>query len=399
MDIIVAYCESWNTPLVTSKHHYLRRLAEQGHRVLYIEVPDTPLSALARPGEFLREKLPKVRAGLVLEAENIWSLTGIYPLPYHRGLGGLFDREWLNSWNQRAFLPRIQKAIRELDFDRPLILSYYPFLFPVLEQLLPSRVVLHMVDEWMGLAGIPRTMGNMLEKMLARADLTIVTSRFLYDRYKGRAKTIRLLRHGTDLKLFSPVAEGTVVADDKVVSLPGKKIGYYGALHKLDFPLIADVARDRADWSFVFVGPTSGSQGLNKPDWLPGNVHLWDSWPRERLPAFLSGLAAFWMPFEPNELSHAMCPIKLYEVLSAGVPIVCSDLVETRDVAGDTVRFAVSPSQHLDALEQAFSEQCAELKKQREMLVSDADWGTRIETFSGLLFGRVNTVGFKQSRA
>lgn len=39
MDFLSGYCEEWGTDLVTSKHHYLRRLAIEENRILYLEAP------------------------------------------------------------------------------------------------------------------------------------------------------------------------------------------------------------------------------------------------------------------------------------------------------------------------------------------------------------------------
>ena len=131
MDIVTCYCESWDTPLRTSKHHYLERLAEKGHRILYIEIPFNPLSVLKRPGEFLDNILPRYRAGVQQVKNNIWAMTGFFPFPYHRGLGGVFDREVLNSLNQKYFLPRLRRAMAYLDIREPVILNYYPLAYQI----------------------------------------------------------------------------------------------------------------------------------------------------------------------------------------------------------------------------------------------------------------------------
>ncbi|KAA3627118.1 MAG: glycosyltransferase [Proteobacteria bacterium] len=277
--------------------------------------------------------------------------------------------------------------MRTLGFDHPVILSYYPLLLPVVDWINPRRVVFHMVDEWQGLAGIPRSMIGLTLGMLARADVTIVSSRPLLERYRDGARDIYLLRHGTDLDLFLPVLEGRVAPDVRVAALPGVKVGYYGALHKLDFGLIHEVASRRPDWSFVFIGPVSGSQGVGALPPLPPNVRFWDVWRREALPGFLAGLDLFWMPFVRNELTHAMCPIKLFEVLSAGKPVVSTDLDETRDAGGEMVEYARDAEGHLSALGSALTLDDEARRKSRSAAVSGYDWSARTAVFSKLLLG------------
>ena len=43
-NFVVLYCEDWNTPLKTSKHHFIERLAFENNKILYIEVPLNPFN-------------------------------------------------------------------------------------------------------------------------------------------------------------------------------------------------------------------------------------------------------------------------------------------------------------------------------------------------------------------
>lgn len=387
MDIIVAYCEPWNTPLRTSKHHYIERLAAAEHRILYVEMPANPLSILRRPRDFFGDTLGRLRAGVRLVARNVWAMTGIFPLPYHRGFNGVFDKLWLNNINQKKFLPRLVNAIGELSFQQPIVLNYFPLIFPVLDAIQPSRTVFHLVDEWQGLSGVPHSMAELTRGMMQRADTTIVSSRRLLERYQGYAREIHLLRHGTDLKLFAPVAEDRVHADQRLSAFPGVKVGYYGALHKLDFDLIRDVALTKPEWFFIFLGPKSGAQGFRPFIHLPSNVLILDPWNREALPGFLAGLDVFWMPFLRNELTHSMCPIKLFEVLSSGVAIVSADLDEIRDAGGAQLEYATNPSEHVAALERSLAFNGPKWRQARAAAVSNYDWSARMAVFSELLFG------------
>ena len=40
-DFIIAYCEEYSTELRTSKHSLVDHLLKKGHRVLYIENPES----------------------------------------------------------------------------------------------------------------------------------------------------------------------------------------------------------------------------------------------------------------------------------------------------------------------------------------------------------------------
>jgi len=385
MDFVVTYCERWDTPLRTSKHHYIERLAADGHRVLYVEMHANPISAIRRFGEFTGHVLPRLRAGVAEVAENIWVMTGFVPLPYHSAMWGIFDRPLVNQINQRVLLPRLKSTQSWLGFRSPILLSYYPLALPIIRELGIERTIFHIVDEWQGMAGIPRSMAQLTHAMLAQADVTIVTSGRLFERYRHLAKRIELLRHGTDIALFGAVASGNASPDPRILALQGKKIGYYGALHKLDTKLIIRVAEARPDWSFVLVGPVTGGQGMGRHVAFPQNVHFLGEMSRASLPKFLAGLDAFWMPFVMNELTQSMCPIKIFEVLSAGLPLVSSDLEECRAVADKHALFASSVEEHLAQLERAAGLRSLEETRQRIEAMQGYDWDNRYQEFLRLI--------------
>jgi glycosyltransferase involved in cell wall biosynthesis len=385
MDFVVTYCERWDTPLRTSKHHYIERLAADGHRILYVEMPANPLSALRRFGEFTSQVLPRIWTGVEEVAENIWVMTGFVPLPYHSALRGILDHPLVNQINQRVLLPRLKAAQASLGFQAPILLSYYPLAFPIIRELGVVRTIFHIVDEWQCMTGIPRSMAKLTHAMLGHADVTVVTSRRLFDRYRLSAKRIELIRHGTDIAMFSAVANGKVSPDPRILSMPGRRIGYYGALHKLDTKLIIQVADARPDWSFALVGPLAGGQGMGRQGVFPSNIHFLGEMPRASLPKFLAGLDAFWMPFVVNELTKSMCPIKIYEVLSAGIPVVSSDLDECRAVAGHHALFARGADEHLTQLERASSLRNPEETQLRAKSMQGNDWDDRYQDFLHVL--------------
>tara|TARA_B100001059_G_scaffold228624_1_gene259984 strand:- start:11401 stop:12183 length:783 start_codon:yes stop_codon:yes gene_type:complete len=256
---------------------------------------------------------------------------------------------------------------------------------PVLDRLAPRKVVFHMVDEWQGIRGIPRSTARLTAEMLKIADTSIVTSRRLYERYAPVAKHIKLLRHGTDLSLFGPVATGRVELDQNTAPYLGIKIGYYGALHKLDFDLVRRMAQSKQEWTFLFVGPEVGGQGVAQKEEFPPNVVFLGAYPRTRLPQFLASIDAFWMPFIVNELTHSMCPIKIFEVLSSGVPFVATDLDESREVAGKIGLFASNDAEHLEKLGEALTSRSREMSERYIEHVAQYDWAVRYKSFLEIL--------------
>jgi len=293
----------------------------------------------------------------------------------------------MNHVQQLFSYPFIKRSLKKLDFGDLYMITYLPLIYPLLSKIKPIRNLYHIVDEWRGLANLPITVSKLIIKYFNFSDITVVTSQSLYDRYKPFSKEIRLLRHGTDTKLFNKVFASELQVAEELRELSGKKVGYYGALHKLDYELVFEVSSELRDLNFIFIGPTSGPQGLNKQLKLPPNCYVWDSWNRNKLPSFLAGLDVFWMPFLDNELTQFMSPIKIYEVMSAGLPIVSTNLKETRLVGGNLNKYANNNEEHIKFINEFIHSSSYELSRKRVEYTKNFDWSQRREIFFNYLFG------------
>jgi len=97
-------------------------------------------------------------------------------------------------------------------------------------------------------------------------------------------------------------------------------VGYFGHLAGawFDWQLVADAASARPRWQFYLIGYGGAPEGVT----LPPNVALLG----RRLQHELAGLAAGWdvaiVPFKAERLAVAADPIKTYEYLAMGLPVV-----------------------------------------------------------------------------
>ena len=100
----------------------------------------------------------------------------------------------------------------------------------------------------------------------------------------------------------------------------------------VDLDLIAKLARAYPRGSVVVVGKSLvDTQKLAS---IP-NVHLLGRKPYEALPGYCKGFDAAIIPFLLNELTRNVNPIKLREYLSAGLPVVSTEIPEVALYASD----------------------------------------------------------------
>ena len=206
----------------------------------------------------------------------------------------------------------------------------------MLQRLNFKKVHFHIVDEWQGFSGIPDTMKILTKNLIEKANNTIVTSETLFNKYKKFTSNIFLLNHGTDPDLFKKGINFKKLKQNKSLKF---KIGYYGSLEKLNFELINSVSKNLIDCKFYFVGPITNPVRNEIEKIESKNVNFISTIKRTKLPFFLKKLDVFWLPFKVNELTKSMSPIKIYEVLSAGIPIVSESLRNVKILHKSTFYF------------------------------------------------------------
>ncbi len=108
-------------------------------------------------------------------------------------------------------------------------------------------------------------------------------------------------------------------------------IGYYGAIAKwMDYELIKEIANNRKEWNFVFIGVdydgSVASSGIDKCS----NVFILDSVDYKILPKYAYFFDVCMIPFAINEITKSTSPIKLFEYMALNKPIVTTAMPECK---------------------------------------------------------------------
>src|SRR5207253_9623223 len=99
--------------------------------------------------------------------------------------------------------------------------------------------------------------------------------------------------------------------------------GYFGALASwFDYALLDEVARRRPDWNFLLIGPNYDGSLDDQALLRRANVHWVGRQPYELLPGYLRAMDCALIPFLLNDITMATSPLKLYEYLAAGKPVI-----------------------------------------------------------------------------
>jgi len=174
---------------------------------------------------------------------------------------------------------------------------------------------------------------------LRHADVVFATSSVLVQ----RAATLRtgstyLFPNGVDFEHWQEVSNISVPS--AIRHIPHPIVGYFGTIsHWIDRDVILELSTQYPLWQFVFIGPRADN-GFLDPVFSRPNCHWLDSQPYEILPGLAAQFDVCWMPFCQTDLTEAINPVKIYEYLALGKPVVAPpfpDLIQL----GPAVEFAV----------------------------------------------------------
>lgn len=187
------------------------------------------------------------------------------------------------------------------------------------------------------------------DEAMSKADLVFAASHLLYGRYRYTHHAVHYLPNGANYEAFQRVGPRPGDFPDR----PGPVAGFHGALASwIDWNLVYHVAKRLPRWNFVFVGPL-----LNiTEDRLPygKNIFYIGEKPFEQLPHYTNRFDVGIIPFQVRDMTDYSCPIKMYEYLACGKPVVSTPIHEVSLCA--LARIGRSAGEFAGHIEQAYSE-------------------------------------------
>ena len=331
MRVLFAESHNLDRPDPLGSHHYIRLFQKAGYDCLWLGPAVSPLH-IFKPDALNRHRFAVWREGC-REVDGIgWlvplTLLFYYNLPLLRSLP-------VGRSQYRFCLPSLAGQLRKAGFDSAdLLWCAGPVAYSLLD-LVPHRVSCYrLADRLDQFSGIPNSVRQLQKELISRVDFVLATSLALVEWARSvREDNIYYLPNGVSGIFFEdryPLPED-FPADKKPVAV------YAGTLDtRFDLGTLTHAVQNVKEFHFLVIGPvtydelTPGLKELQAEEnfsWVGAKEY-------ERLPAYLQNSTVGIIPFYLSELTEAVNPIKYYEYLASGLPVVAPAMRELRAMKG-----------------------------------------------------------------
>ena len=350
-------------------------LAKQGHRVVYLSVNLVPSH---EPG-YAHQVVTHPEGG-----GPVWQIFLNCP-------GPLSVYTQAASEQQHALLVKsLAQVYEDLQLEQAVHVVQHPFWSRLALSFPTARVVYDCMDHHAGFHA-DGFVHDAAERMLMQhADLCVASAAAIEEALAPYARSLAVIRNAGEPDHFEAGVR------KQASPVQAQQVGYYGAVADwFDLASLRAMASRFSEHQFHVVGDDTVGAARALKDLK--NLHFYGEQPYAKLPEFLAQWDVCLIPFLRNELTRATNPVKIYEYLSAGKPVVATRLPELIPIAQEVPEaglwLADAPDEFCEALGAAFTEAArseedrASRIKARQAYARGQSWAARAEAFSAALSG------------
>lgn len=228
--------------------------------------------------------------------------------------------------------------------------------------------------------------------ILNKADIVFTVAEFSYKSRLKKNKNTFLIPNGADYDLFKQADSEDTPIHHGLDKIPRPIVGYLGNTRSwLDFELLEFLADRLPSISFVFVGPVE-KDIRHKVDSLKkhNNVYFFSRIERKYLPSVLKPFSVCIIPFKFNRFNLSTSPIKFWEYLATGKPILSLKIPDFACYE-DLVALYTTKEEALSKLQGLLMENSSTLKLKRMTLAKNSDVSLRSKQRYDVIVKFLNT--------
>jgi glycosyltransferase involved in cell wall biosynthesis len=353
---------AWN--FLWQRQHQLVSRFPQDWQILYIEPSFWKANAL---------KIINFYSGIKVPKNNNIIVKSIPIFPFAN------KSRLVRKINDTIIIRVMRSLLRRYHLNAPLLLIYNPQFSCILGQFDECLSCYEIIDEKLDFEAIPRWLDFNHNYLIRNVNLVTVSAHTLYRSISSqRDGEVFLIENGADSSHFKRAMLDIEIPND-IRHIQPPILGYIGAIGEwFDFTLLENILQYYRNISVVLIGWVFNKQRstIKRLSKNYSNLYFLGRRSYDRLPSYVKAFTVCIIPFKIYKLTEATNPIKLYEYLAAGKPVISTCLPELAKykhiiyVANDSKEF-------LEFIEKALNTKHDPTNFLK--IASDHDWQNKVE--------------------
>ncbi|MEM4958432.1 MAG: glycosyltransferase [Nanopusillaceae archaeon] len=260
-----------------------------------------------------------------------------------------------------------------IEFPHPLFIR---IVESIKKDIKNSKIVYDCIDNWDSSLGWKWYSIDVEKRIINNADLIITSANSLRERLnKFTDKQIHWIPQGINTSIFNINTKYPYPPD-----LPQKRplLLYTGALwgEWFDWDLLRKIAESYPEGSVICIGDYKQESTFSLP-----NVYFLGLKPQSMLPHYLQHVDCCIIPFKINDITQHTNPLKIYEYLSMGKPVVTTPLADI-----DALPYTFISHNHEEFLQNIKFALATEVDQNLiKSFVEENSWSRRVEQLLSIL--------------
>ena len=295
--------------------------------------------------------------------------------------GGQYFNEW-------AFRRHVSRVAKSLEMKNPVLWLNPHGAVHMAGRMNESAVVYDVTDDWASMsqrATLRRRIQAQDAALCRKADAVIVCSERLYEMKRTLTRRVHLIHNGVDVEFYRSVLDCTQPIPESARRWESPVLGYTGTIHqdRMDLELLECVAGKLRRGTIVMIGPNHLSPREIDRLTATGRVVFTGPVPYAQIPDYMRAFQVCIVPHVVSPFTESLNPLKLWEYLAAGKPIVSTPVAGFRDYP-HLVRLADSPEAFLASVGEALVEDRSAPELRRNE-AAKYTWADRVDAIERVL--------------
>lgn len=304
---------------------------------------------------------------------------------------------WARKFNEWILRRHIRFASRRLGFRSPILWLNDHRAVHMVDGMGECSVIYDITDDWSEFtqsAALRALTIAQDSELCRRADAVIVCSEELLKKKQSLARNLHLVKNGVDAAHYECVLDATGPLPPEADAWQKPVFGYTGSIHpdRVDVDLVEKIARAFPSGTVALIGPMMLSADDQAMLRACGNVVMTGPVAYARLPELMRAFDVCITPHRVTPFTESLNPIKLWEYLAAGKPIVSTDVAGFRDYP-EHVRIAKDHDAFIEELGEALGNDAGK-SNARRIEARAHSWDVRVKQIEYILHAATKNPGF-----